>query len=575
MAGYRTCIQGIWELVKLSCFLRSVKQHPVKLQNFAVRMKDPRQLTFTVLFILANVLALLPPVQSLGSSGLRLPPRPLDGPQVMTQNGSLQGVTERPGLWSFKGIPYAAAPLGDFRFKEPQPVKNWKGLRMADRFAPKAMQQPVFSDMRFRSNGTSEDCLYLNVWTPAGAKTKKLPVLVYFYGGGFIGGDGSEYRYDGASLAARGLVTVTVNYRLGIFGFFAHPGLSAESPHHASGNYGLLDQSAALRWVQQNIAAFGGDAQKVTIAGESAGSISVFAQMASPLSKNLIAGAIGESGGMIKPTFPTTSLHDGEQQGIAFLQHIHVKSIIDLRALDAVKLLELASQEHERLKPLVDNYFFPDVPAKIFADGRQAKVPLLVGWNSAESNYKSIINESVTVQGYIDSMQKIFSSNAAEALRQYAGTTPDQIRTSATDLASDRFIVYSTWKWADLQAKTSQQPVYRYLFSRIRLMAAERSHPKGGPRGAGHSSEIEYALGNLQTNPVYDWNQNDIKVSDFMETYFANFIKTGNPNGPGLPEWKPLDPRSSPARYLNIDVTPKMETDLKESRYHFLEKIYR
>ena len=216
--------------------------------------------------------------------------------RVKTACGVVEGTTAPNGVRAFRGIPFAAPPVGDLRWQPPQPVKPWEGVRKADRFGPRAMQRPIFGDMNFRSDGMSEDCLYLNVWAPAGTGEQRLPVLVYFFGGGFMAGDGSEPRYDGASMASKGVVAVTVNYRLNVFGFFAHPELTKESPHHSSGNYGLLDQSAALGWVRQNIAAFGGDPEKITIAGESAGSIAVCAQMASPLSKNLIAGAIGESG---------------------------------------------------------------------------------------------------------------------------------------------------------------------------------------------------------------------------------------------------------------------------------------
>jgi len=229
-------------------------------------------------------------------------------PQVQISNGTLEGTfNPATGIRSFKGIPYAQPPVGDLRWKEPQPPANWAGVLKADHFSHMPMQKRIFSDMIFRADTMSEDCLYLNVWTPAKSSTEKLPVLVYFYGGGFSAGDGSESRYDGESMAQKGIVTLTVNYRLGIFGFFAHPELTQESPHHASGNYGLMDQTAALRWVQVNIAAFGGDPAHVTIAGESAGSIAVCAQMASPLSKNLFAGAIGESGGAIKPNITGTA----------------------------------------------------------------------------------------------------------------------------------------------------------------------------------------------------------------------------------------------------------------------------
>src|SRR5437773_3764707 len=231
-------------------------------------------------------------------------------PRINTANGVLEGVDES-GIKTFKGVPFAAPPVGNLRWREPQPVKNWSGIRKADKFGPRAMQLNVFGDMSFRSDGMNEDCLYLNVWTPAKTGDERLPVLVYFYGGGFVAGDGSEPRYDGERMARKGIVALTVNYRLGVFGFLAHPELTKESPHHASGNYALLDQRAALQWVQTNIAAFGGDPKKVTIAGESAGSIAVSAQMASPLSKHLIAGAIGESGALIAPTLPPVPLAQG------------------------------------------------------------------------------------------------------------------------------------------------------------------------------------------------------------------------------------------------------------------------
>src|SRR5262252_7911891 len=252
---------------------------------------------------------------------------------VKITNGTLEGVSDKSsGIRSFKGIPFGEPPVGDFRWKPPQPVKNWQGVRKADQFGPRCMQRPIFGDMGFRSYGMSEDCLYLNVWTPAKSPTERLPVLVYFYGGGFVAGDGSEARYQGESMARKGIVALTVNYRLGVFGFFSHPELTKESPHHASGNYGLLDQNAALRWVQQNIAAFGGDPKRVTIAGESAGSTSVSAQMASPLSKDLIAGAIGESGSILG-TLSALPLAEAEQNGIKFATAAGATSLAALRAV--------------------------------------------------------------------------------------------------------------------------------------------------------------------------------------------------------------------------------------------------
>src|ERR1041384_4259583 len=264
--------------------------------------------------------------------------------QVRTANGVVEGRgRQRSGVRLFRGIPFAQPPTGDWRWREPQPVQNWEGVRQAVDFGPRCMQAPIFNDMRFRSNGVSEDCLYLNVWTPAKSNRERLPVLVYFYGGGFVSGDSSEPRYDGESMAAKGIVVVTVNYRLGIFGFMAHPELTRETSYKASGNYGLLDQSAALRWVQKNIASFGGDPKRVTIGGESAGSVSVSAQMASPLSKNLIAGAIGESGS-ITGTLSAIPLPQAEAAGVKFAAELNAPTLAALRALGTQQVFEAATR---------------------------------------------------------------------------------------------------------------------------------------------------------------------------------------------------------------------------------------
>lgn len=516
--------------------------------------------------------------------------------QVKISNGTLAGVVvPSTGIRSFKGIPFAQPPVGDLRWKEPQPVRNWTGVRQADHFGPRAMQKPVFGDMGFRSDGMSEDCLYLNVWTPAKSANAGLPVLVYFYGGGLVAGDGSEPRYDGESLAKKGIVTVTVNYRLGIFGFFSHPELTKESPHHASGNYGYLDQNAALVWVQQNIAAFGGDPKRVTIAGESAGSISVCAQMASPLSKNLIAGAIGESGAPINPTLSPIPLVDGESNGSKFMAVVNANSLADLRAIPAAQLLDDAYKPGmPQNATVIDGYFLSKKPIEIFEAGEQAHVPLLVGWNSAEIPYQALLGgQAPTPENYQNTVKKIYGDHADEVLKLYPGSSETEVIKSATELASDRFIVYSTWKWSDLQAKTGGSPVYRYLFSRNRpAMTAKMGNATAGlaggvikgdaaaakPKpvaydGAAHASEIEYALGNLATNTVYAWTPDDYKVSETMENYFANFIKKANPNGPGLPKWAP-NTAGSKVQYININVTTKLEPDNTHERYLFLDKQY-
>ncbi|WP_161887877.1 carboxylesterase/lipase family protein [Pontibacter russatus] len=511
--------------------------------------------------------------------------------QVKTANGVLEGTTEKSGIRSFKGVPFAAPPVGDLRWKAPQPAKDWQSVRPAKQFGPRAMQLPVFGDMNFRSNGVSEDCLYLNVWTPAKTGQERLPVLVYFYGGGFIAGDGSEPRYDGESMATKGIVAVTVNYRLGVFGFLAHPELTKESPHKASGNYGLMDQAAALRWVKQNIAAFGGDPERVTIAGESAGSFSVSAQMASPLSKELIDGAIAESGSMLALQ-PTVTLDQAEQEGVKFAKSIGANSLAEFRALPAQKLLEEAGKPGAaRFWPIVDGYFLPKSPMAIFEAGEQAHVPLLAGWNSEEMNYRYLLGQDEpTPENYAKAVQQRFGERATEVLKLYPATTQEEVIASATDLAGDLFIGYSTWKLLDLHHQTGSSPVFQYMYARPRpemrpemgnatpglaggvVKNADAATPKAPPaRGAVHSAEIEYAMGNLATNEVYAWQPEDYKVSEVMQGYFANFIKTGDPNGPNLPKW-PAAYSGDGVKVMHIDVNTRVEPANNRERYLFLDK---
>lgn len=516
--------------------------------------------------------------------------------RVKISNGVIEGIgAQKSGVRIFKGIPFAQPPTGVLRWKEPQPVKNWDGVRKAAQFGPRSMQAPIFGDMGFRSNGMSEDCLYLNVWTPARSGKERLPVLVYFYGGGFVAGDGSEPRYDGESMAAKGMVAVTVNYRLGVFGFLAHPELTAESPHHASGNYGLLDQAAALRWVQQNILAFGGDPKRVTIAGESAGSISVSALMASPLSRNLIAGAIGESGG-ITGALPAVSLSQAEQAGEKFASELGVRSLTALRAMDTQQILEPATKggfaSVGRFPITIDGYFFPEDPAAIYAAGRQAHIPLLIGWNSEEMTGRVLFRgQEPTPENYEKAVREIYGARTEEALKLYPAATREEVIASATDLAGDRFIAYSTWKWAELHSKTGRQPIYRYLFARARppmrsemgnatpglaggvVSGQKASAPATPPAsGAVHSAEIEYALGNLSLNNVYSWSPDDYKVSKAMQEYFANFIKKGDPNGQGLPPWRTANGDAGAGAVMRLDVESRAEPDKYRARYLFLDK---
>ena len=517
---------------------------------------------------------------------------------VKTANGAVEGMTEPSGIHVYRGIPFGAPPTGDLRWKPPQPVTKWEGVRKAAQFGPRCEQAPIFGDMNFRSNGMSEDCLYLNVWTPAAPAGEHgaggLPVLVYFYGGGFVAGDGSEPRYDGASMAKRGMIALTVNYRLGVFGFLAHPELSQESAPHASGNYALLDMAAALRWVQKNIAAFGGDPGKVTIAGESAGSIAVSALMASPLSKDLIAGAIGESGALIAPTLPPVPLAKAEAIGAAFASGLGAASLAALRAMPTAEIQAAAAKLPVGHFPAaIDGYLLPRSPAEIFAAGDQARVPLLVGWNSEEGGARAILGGGEPTPAAMEKeLRGIYGDRTDEALKLYGGTTAEEVRQAATDLAGDRFIAFSTWKWADLHGRTGGKPVYRYLYARPRpemvpamgnavaglaggvVSGANAPAVRPAPaQGAVHSAEIEYAMGNLPTNKVYAWSAEDYKVSEVMQAFFANFVKTGNPNGAALPEW-PAANAGDGVSLMRIDVESRAEREAHRVRYLFLDSVY-
>jgi para-nitrobenzyl esterase len=512
--------------------------------------------------------------------------------QITITNGIIEGEFDiKTNIQSFKGIPFAQAPIDNLRWKAPQPIANWNGIKQTKKFGPRGIQSNVFGDMGFRSDGMSEDCLYLNVWSPTISTNDKLPVLVYFYGGGFAAGDGSESRYDGENMATKGIVTLTVNYRLGIWGFFSHPELTKESPDHASGNYGLLDQNAALKWVQANIAKFGGDPKRVTIAGESAGSISVSAQMASPLSKGLIAGAIGESGGSIFPTLAAVPLAEAEKTGLEFAQKIGASSLKDLRAMSTIELYQKSiGTSLGVFKTTIDGYFLPKLLPEIFEAKQQVMIPLLLGWNSEEMTYKALtMGKDISNEIYIQKVKELYGDKADEVLKLYPIGTPDITERSATDLAGDRFIAYSTWKWFDLHRKNSSQPIYRYYYSHPRPAMRDNSLEAGlaggvikknsnipkapTPKGAVHSAEIEYAMGNLAGNKEYAWTEDDFKVSETMMNYFANFIKNGNPNGEGLPVWPKAKNEDKP-EIMIIDVNSKSKKAENDTRYLFLDKEY-
>ncbi|HEX5669002.1 MAG TPA: carboxylesterase family protein [Chitinophagaceae bacterium] len=513
--------------------------------------------------------------------------------QVTIKNGVIEGYHDvNQQLKLFLGVPFAKPPVGALRWKAPQPLDNWKGVKMTKKFGPRPVQPSIWGDMKSRSEGMSEDCLYLNVWTPMKYNTKALPVLVYFYGGGFVAGDASEPRYDGTSMAKKGIVVVTVNYRLNIFGFYAHPELSAETSYKGSGNYGLMDQAFALKWVQENIAAFGGDPSRVTIAGESAGSASVFAMMVSPLSRNLIAGAIGESGAALgRSAIAPAPMEECEKQGLDFAKKNGAGSIVALRTMSTAEVFERYIDAKRFGFPLAfDGYVFPrNVKSltEVFDKGQQAQVPLLVGWNTQESGASGFfLGKAATEENFVARMKELYPNHWEEALTLFPHATPQEIAQSATDAASDNFIGFGTWQWFDRHRKNSKQPVYRYLYAKLRPPMRDPSltpglaggvlknaPPPPPALGAPHAAEIEYAMGNLPLVDLFAWTEDDYKVSATMQQYFANFIIDGNPNGPGLPNWPAAAPKDPMPDIMVIDTRSEATKAKNDARYTFMEKI--
>ena len=495
--------------------------------------------------------------------------------QVRTEAGSVEGSTSADGkVQIFKGVPYAAPPVGALRWKEPQPVPSWQGVRKTTEFGARCMQGNVFGDMVFRDTAPSEDCLYLNVWAPKASAGAKLPVMVWIYGGGFQAGATSEPRQDGERLAHKGVVVVSMNYRLGIFGFFSYPELTKESPHHASGNYGLLDQAAALQWVRKNIAAFGGDPENVTIFGESAGSFSVSALMASPLSKALIHRAIGESGAFFGRTLSAKPLAESEQDGVKFGASIGADTLAKLRAMNSQETLDAASKDKNafRFGPNIDGYFFPEGPSEIFAKGNQAHVALLAGWNHDEGSYHMFFGaDAPTKENFAKKVSQTYGESAPYILKAFPAETDEQAKSSADLLATANFIGYGTWKWIEMQVKTGDSPVYRYEFDQAPPMPTPAAGaPPQESRGAYHSAEIEFVFGMLDSKNL-PWRPEDFQLSEQMGSYWTNFAKTGNPNGEGLPQWPQYSAKDGyPVMYLA--AKPRAAADQQRAQYEALDK---
>ena len=519
--------------------------------------------------------------------------------QVKTQYGVLEGF-EEDGVKKFLGVPFAQAPVGELRWKAPQPLQPWDSIREAKTFGADPMQLDVFGDMNFRGSGRSEDCLYLNIWTTAKTKADGLPVLIYFNGGGLMAGSGSEPRYDGSSIAKEGVIGVTANYREGVFGYFAHPELTAASDYKGSGNYGFLDQVAAIKWVKENIAAFGGNPDRITIVGESAGSFSVSLLMCSPLSKNLIAGAMLSSGAELLPNKPA-SLADAEAAGVAALKNAGIASLADAMALSADSLQKLMPPRGMS-RVVIDGYFMTESADAVFEKGEQAQVPLLAGWNSLEAHpMQALQGQAPTLQNYKNAMKAQFGDMTDEIFDAYGITTDEDVMNQkGFNLVSDLFTGFPTWKACDYHVKTSSQPVYRYHYMHPRPQVSAKMGDKtaalaGGVRektaeekkaenqqpaiapGAVHSADIEYAMGTLDTNQYYDWQDEDYAISKLFLSYYANFCKTGNPNGEGLPQWTAITKDNlDAAPVMIIDVESKeVASPEKEKAYRTLEKFYK
>jgi para-nitrobenzyl esterase len=450
-----------------------------------------------------------------------------DVPVIHLDAGIVSGIAgSTPEVHAYKGIPYAAPPVGNLRWRAPQPEAHWDGVRPADQFSPVCMQNS-------NAQKTSEDCLYLNVWTTAKSGNERRPVMVWIYGGGFTGGSGSLPDYNGDALSQKGVVVVTFNYRLGPFGFLAHPELTKESDRRASGNYGLMDQVAALQWVQKNIAAFGGDPKKVTIFGESAGSVSVADLLTSPQTKGLFIRAIGESGAWMGLGISSMrNLAEAEQEGVKLAEAVNAKSLAEMRLVPADAILKAGRGSGV----IVDGWFLPEEPDKVFAQGKQHAVPLLVGSNQDEGTF---FLRPTTAEKFIAQSRERYKNFADDFLKIYPASSDEEANASALVAFRDE-AAWAMRRWAEDEVKAGKK-AYLYYFTHEPPAVPNAKGPRR--RGATHVAEVPYVF---QVQGNRPWTDVDRQLSDTMSSYWVNFASTGDPNGRNLPTWPAYGAKKGP-----------------------------
>lgn len=444
--------------------------------------------------------------------------------------GKVQGVVSN-GIASFKGIPFAAPATGENRWRAPQPVKPWKGTKTANTFAPACVQDTAFAVRLGAPPDVSEDCLYLNVWTPAKTAGDKLPVMVWIYGGAFIGGGTNWPMYDGTRLAEKGVVLVTVAYRVGVFGFLAHADLSKESGH-GSGTYGLQDQIASLKWVRDNIAKLGGDPQRVTVFGESAGGISISMLAASPQAKGLFQRAISESGGSLTPPrtaaagagVPTLAV--AEEAGKEYLAALGASDIESARAIPADKVLAATRGFPRSFWPALDGHVIVGDEYELYRAGRFNDTPILIGTNSDEG--AAFTGPKATPASYEQQVRAAYGAKADVILAANPHATDAEAHTATKNLFRDSVFAWSTWRWASLQSRhKDKSKAWLYYFDH---------RTPASPAGSSHATEIGFVFRNLGS-PAAPATEAEKALSDLMSSYWVNFAKNGDPNGPGLPRW--------------------------------------